>query len=226
MCWIEVPLNLIGVSILHAHHSVNPEELDVCLVLIIEVLSATLGKSYRSRLFHTVSFSVWQNLICEILMHFIDLVWPIARVHRCAYSECEIKTVVLWTEWSFEIEVSHLYLLTYCRILTINQIYDLECCDCGDYYDNYEGYQGPWKCCKCISSLVSQIDLLPKHVHGMKVLATLFADLFAKRLPLFFMPLPFILRKYLIHFNKFNLFLDSLIYIHSETINILETSSI
>ena len=71
---VEVTLDLIRVSIFHAHHSVNPEEFDVCFVLIIEVLSATLGKSYRSRLFHTVSFSVWQNLVCEILMHFIDLV--------------------------------------------------------------------------------------------------------------------------------------------------------
>jgi hypothetical protein len=45
---VEVSLDLIGVSIFNAHHSVNPEELDVCFVLIIEVLCATLGKSYRS----------------------------------------------------------------------------------------------------------------------------------------------------------------------------------
>jgi hypothetical protein len=71
---IEVSLDLIRISIFHAHHFVNPEELDVCFVLIIEILSATLGKSYRYRLFHTVSFSVWQNLVSEILMDFIDLV--------------------------------------------------------------------------------------------------------------------------------------------------------
>jgi hypothetical protein len=110
---VEVPFNFIGISIFHTHHSVNPEELDVCFVLIIEVLSTTLGKSYRSRLFHTVSFSVWQNFVSEILMNFINLILPIARVHWCAYSESEVKTVVLWTEWPFEIEVSHLDLLTY-----------------------------------------------------------------------------------------------------------------
>ena len=110
---VEVSLDLIGVSIFHAHHSVNPEEFDVCFFLIIEVLSATLGKSYRSRLFHSVSFSVWQNLVSEILMDFINLVLPIARIHWCPYSESEVKTVVLWTEWPFKIEVPHLDLLTY-----------------------------------------------------------------------------------------------------------------
>ena len=74
MCGVVVSLDLIGVSIFHAHHFVNPEELDVCFVLIFEVLSTTLCKSYRSRLFFAVSFSVWQNLVSEILMHFIDLV--------------------------------------------------------------------------------------------------------------------------------------------------------
>jgi hypothetical protein len=33
---VEVSLDHIGVSIFNAHHSVNTEELDVCLVLIIE----------------------------------------------------------------------------------------------------------------------------------------------------------------------------------------------
>ena len=74
MCGVKVSLNLIGVFIFHAHHPVNPEELDVCFVLIIEVLSATLCNSYWSRLFFAVSFSVWQNLVCEILMNFLDLV--------------------------------------------------------------------------------------------------------------------------------------------------------
>ena len=73
-------------------------------------------------------------------MDFIDLVLPVARVHWCAYSESEVKTVVLWTEWPFEVKISHLDLLTYRRILTINQIYDLERCYCGDNYDYHEGY--------------------------------------------------------------------------------------
>ena len=74
MCGIVVTLNLIRVFIFHAHHSVNPEELDVYLVIKVEVLITAFSKSYGFRLFYSVSLTVWQDLICEVLMNFIDLV--------------------------------------------------------------------------------------------------------------------------------------------------------
>ena len=55
---IVVPLDLIGVSIFHAHHPVNPVELDVGLLFVVEILRATFGERYRFNFFDTISLAV------------------------------------------------------------------------------------------------------------------------------------------------------------------------
>ena len=140
MSGVVFPFDFIRVSIFHAHHFVNPIELDVFLVIKVELLITTFGKVNGSSLFDSFSLPVWQNLVRKVLMNFIDLVHPIARVNWSADPESKVKPIILRTECTLELQIPHLDLLIYSRIFTIDQVYKLECCDSGNYYDYYEGY--------------------------------------------------------------------------------------
>ena len=55
---IVVSLDLIGVSLFHAHHAIDPVELYIGLLIIVEILRATLGDLNRFDFFDTVSLTV------------------------------------------------------------------------------------------------------------------------------------------------------------------------
>ena len=83
--------------------------------MIVELIGAALCERNGFCLLDSVSFTIRQYLIRKVVMDFVDVIAPVARVQVGANSEGKVETYSLGLKLSLEVQISHLYRLSYVR---------------------------------------------------------------------------------------------------------------